>query len=353
MSSLRGGSESDMELFSTGEQEAHHLSSSSCWSESDMNPFSTGKQEEHRSPLMEISGEIRNVIYRHALDHALPNLILTRWMQVMQRRHEDRMGHSVATGRLGASSFTNLLLSNRQVYREASYILYQSCKFSFMIAPRHASFLDGCLLSGFPTPVIQNMSYIHRITNIVLKANWDGHDQADILGFLWTNWKDITTMVCDELQGFSGLRRLTLDWRIPNPCDVLQPTKDQWLSISPYFEILQVKRPDIRMEVLAWEMIPWSMPSRYWVIRRGYRSYTQELMKATERLRYTTVLCSNLGYSRYLWPPFVLPNLRHPSHQMPPTSTRLPFPTRVVQATSGLSQLDSHFIHDGGSTDLQ
>ena len=227
---------------------------------------------------MNLPQEARDIIYHHALGHALPNLILPTWTQGMQLWHEYSIGSPVVPGRIAASSFTNLQLSNRKVYQDASHILYQNCKFSFVIAPCHASFLDECLLPGLPTWNIQDKSYIHRITNIVLSANWDEYDWAHIRGFLWTDWEEITTMVCRELLGFSGLRKLTLDWRVPDPCDVLQPTARQWLSIAPHFERLQIRRPDIYMEVLAWQMIPGSVPLQHREIRRAFGDYTETLL---------------------------------------------------------------------------
>ena len=217
--------------------------------------LSSTPNEEKKGPfqLMRLSADVRNVIYRHALGYAFPSLILPRWMQGMQRWRE----HTAA------SSFTNLQLSNRKVYQEASYILYQSCQFAFIISPSHASFLDACWLLSGRTGVIQDKTYIHKIKNIVLKANWDEYNWTDIRNFLWTKWEEITLMVCRELQGFSGLQRLTLDWRVPNPCEFFEPIKFQWLSLSPYFERLQAKRPNICIEVLVWQIIPGSIPFQY------------------------------------------------------------------------------------------
>ena len=243
-----------------------------------MDSATTGHQEEARFPLMRLCGDLRNVIYRHVLDQALPNLILPRWMQHFQRLRE---GHPVPTGVVVASSFTNLQISNRQVYREASCILYQSCQFSFSIAPSNFSFLDTCWISSTPTWNLQDKSYIHRIRNIVLKANWDGLDCAELWGFSWGNWEAVTWMVCQKLLGFSDLQTITLDWRVPDPCGALQPTKDQWLSISPYFERLQAECPDIGIEVLAWQLIPGSTPFRHQKIRRDIKDYTQELRQTT------------------------------------------------------------------------
>lgn len=299
-----------------------------------MDPSTNGHQEEHRFPLMRLSGELRNVIYRHALAHSLPNLILPRWMQVMQRWHEYTIGHPVATGPIAASSFINLQLSNRQVYDEASYNLYQSCQFSFNIAPSNFSFLDGCLSKELPTWNLQDKSYIHRIENIILTANWDGLDWAEIRRFSWTNWEDITAMVCDELLGFSGLRKLTLDWRVPNPCDVLQPTKNQWLSIFPSFELLQARRPEIRVEVLAWQQIPGSVPFKHQEIRRSFKSYTQE--ETTKRPRNAPVSVPTERYSSYQWPPLVLFHPRYSSYPWPqlvlpdPRSLNYPGPSFVL-----------------------
>ena len=225
---------------------------------------SAGTQEGHGFPLMKLPGELRNIICRHFLGHPLPKLVLPRWMQHL---HEYSIGHPVATGRFTASSFASLQLCTRQLYHEASYILYQVCQFSFNIAPTHATLLDGSLLSGYPTGEIQDKSYIHRIPNIMLKANWDCYDWAAIRGFFWKNWRDATSMVPRQLLGFSSLRRLTLHWRVPNPREYLQPTTQQWLSISPIFKRLQARRPNIRMEVLAWQMIPGSIPLEHLEIR--------------------------------------------------------------------------------------
>ena len=296
------------------QMESAMMLSASWWGEDDMILPSTANPQQHYFPLMELPGELRNLIYRHALDHCLTSPILPRWEQQL---HEYTTGHTVATGRVATSSFTNFQLSSRQVYHEASYILYQTCQFSFNIDPRHASFLDECLLSGSLTLNIQDKSYIHRITNIVLKANWDAYDWARIRNFIWTDWRDVTFMVCRELRGFSGLRRLTLDWKVPDPCDILQPTKNQWLSISPCFEWLQRLRPDICMEVLAWEIIPWSVPSRYWEIRRGFGKYTQELLEATRRSQCTPVFLSQLEYSNRQERFYVFPNPIYPRHQWP------------------------------------
>ncbi len=314
------------------QMESTMMPSASWWGENDRILPSTANPQQHYFPLMELPGDLRNVIYRHALDHSVTSPILPRWKQ---RWHEYTTGHPVATGRIAASSFTNLQLSSRQVYHEASYILYQTCQFSFNIDPRHASFLDGCLSSGSLTLNVQDKSYIHRITNIVLKADWERYDWARIRKFIWTDWRDVTFMVCSELQGFSGLRRLTLDWKVPDPCDVLQPTKDQWLSISPYFEWLQKTRPDICMEVLAWEIISWSVPFRYREIRRGFGKYTQELLEATERPQYTPEFLPKLEYSNSQGRLFFLPHPRYPNHQWP----------RYVIPIPGYSCNHRPFIH--------
>ena len=75
---------------------------------------------------MDLPQEARDIIYHHALGHVLPNLILPKWMQGMQRWHEYSTGSPVVTGRIAASSFTNLQLSNRKVYQDASHILSRS-----------------------------------------------------------------------------------------------------------------------------------------------------------------------------------------------------------------------------------
>lgn len=278
---------------------------------------------QHRLSLLGLPKEIRDDIYRHVRNFDLPNLVLPRWMQQMQRWHEYTTGYPVATGYLVVSSFTNLQLSNRQVYEEASHILYLDCQFSFNVAPRHASFLDGCLLLGCPTPQIQDKSYIHRIRKVVLKANWDGYDWAHIRGFLWTNWEDITFMICRELLGFSGLQKLTLDWKVPNPYEVLQPTKYQWLSIAPYFERLLEKRPKMHMEVLAWQIIAGSVPSRHLEIRKPFQQYTKELLGPAQRPRHTPICYRNAGYLSYQLPPTFPFEPRYPSFQWPSISSRL------------------------------
>ena len=176
---------------------------------------------------------------------------------------------------------------------------------------------QGCAFPG-ENEYIQDKSYIHRIRNIVLTANWHEYDWGHIRRFIWADWKDITIMVCRELLLFSGLRRLTLDWRVPNPCDVLQPTAHQWLSIFPHFEILQTGRPDICIEMLAWQIIPWSVPVQYREIRRGFGEYTRELLRANERpTRYILVFVPSLGYWIYQWPQSVAYNQRYQTHQWP------------------------------------
>lgn len=244
---------------------------------------STGNEEERRFQPLELPPDIRFVLYSHILNQDLPNLILPRWLQHIQDQQEQTTGDSVIRRRPAASSFTNLQLSSRQVYEETSYVLYHQCHFSFNIAPCHASFLDGCLLPRYSGQLPQDKSYIPRIANIVLKANWDGYDWAKIQGSEWTEWKEVMSMVCDELPGFSGLRRLTLDWRGPNSCDALQPRMHQWLSITPYFQRLRARRPELVMEVLAWEVIPGSVPFKHRAVRTGFDVYFQNLQEASER----------------------------------------------------------------------
>ena len=244
-----------------------------------MDSSSAVKQGEYISPLMELAPELRNIIYRHALRHAHPKLILPRWMLHMQRS----IGHPETSGGFTASSFTSLQLCNRQLRDETSYILYESCQFCFSIAPNTISFLDTCLLSRNPTGQIEDKPYIRKIKNIVVKANWDEYGRKAIWGFQWRDWKNVTSMVCRELQRFSDLRRLTLDWRVPNPCDFLQPTRKQWLSISPYFEWLQASCPEIRMEVLAWQIIPGSPPREICTSLESYSKVLREAPKTTEK----------------------------------------------------------------------
>lgn len=244
--------------------------------------------QEGRFPLLELPGELRNLIYRHTLDHALPRTILPRWLEAMQRLHEHTVDHPVATGRCVASSFVSLQLSCRQVHHEASHVLYETCQFSFIVTPSYASFLDAFLMSWQPTLDIQDKSYTHRITSIVLKANWDGYDWAAIRDLSWSDWKHITHMVCRALSEFSGLRSITLDWRVPDPCDFLQPTGEQWSSISPSFEYLQANMPHILIEVLAWQKIPGSIPMQHREIRTTLQTYARHL-QSHETLQYIPV----------------------------------------------------------------
>ena len=252
-------------------------------------------------PLLELPRELRNLVYRHAFDYALPNLILPRWMQSTRYTAG---GRSVARTRLAATSFTNLELSSRQVYREASDVLYQNCQFSLSIASRHASFLDACLLSSIGTWDLQDKSYIHRITNVLIKANWDEYDWSDIRGFKWTNWNDITFVVCRCLLGFSNLRRLTLDWRVPNSCDIIQPTPDQWFVIFPHFEELRARRHDLCMEVLAWQIIP-GLPFKRQEICRDFRKFTRKMMQVTQAPRDIIVPFWDSRYSICPWSPVI------------------------------------------------
>ncbi|KAM0804335.1 hypothetical protein BDR22DRAFT_594665 [Usnea florida] len=267
----------------------------------DMNLCTTGNHDGN-FPLLKLPRELRDSVYRHAFDYALPNLILPRWMQ-STRWHDCTVGgHSVARTRLAATSFTNLQLSSRQVYREASYVLYQNCQFSLSIAPRHASFLDACLLLSIGTWDLQDKSYMHRITNVLIKANWDEYDWSDIRRFKWTNWNDITFVVCRGLLGFSNLRRLTLDWRVPSSCDIIQPTPDQWFVIFPHFEELRARRHDLYMEVLAWQMIP-GLPFKQQEICRDFREFTRKMMQVTQAPRDVIVPFWDSRYSYCPWSP--------------------------------------------------
>ena len=286
----------------------------------DMDPSSTSNQEQW-FPLLKLPSELRNVVYRHALGHALPRTILPRWMEGLQGLHEYTVDCPVATERLAASSFVNLQLSCRQLYHEVSHILYEDCQFSFVIAPSHASFLDACLISWHSTLDIQDKSYTHRITNIVLKANWDCYDWAAIRNFSWSNWKHITHMVCCALLGFPSLQRITLDWRVPNPCGSLQQTGQQWSSISPYFEYLQANLPRLVIEVLAWQAIPGSIPLQYRKIRTTLQTYNRQL-QSLETLQHIPVFLPSIRMSHYRWPPLF--GLRNPFYRSPDTSNRLP-----------------------------
>ena len=287
-----------------------------------MDHSSTATQEQW-FPLFQLPRELRNAVYRHALDDAFPRTILPRWMERMQRLHEYTVDYPVATGRLVASSFVNLQLSCHQLYHEVSHILYQDCQFSFIVAPSHASFLDACLMSWQPTLDIQDKSYTHRITNIVLKASWDGYDWTATRNFSWSNWKHITHMVCCALLGFSGLRRITLDWRVPNPCGFLQPTEQQWSSISPYFEHLQAILPHILIEVLAWQTIPGSIPLQYRKIRTTLQTYARHL-QSLETLQHIPVSLSNIRMSHYQWPPYIFHGLTNPFYRLPDIFNRPP-----------------------------
>ena len=275
----------------------------------DMIVCTTGNNDGY-FPLLKLPGELRDLIYRHASDYALPNPILPRWMQSTRWHDYTVRGNSVARTPLAATSFTNLQLSSRQVYREASCFLYQNCQFFLSIAPRHASFLDACLLSGIGTWDLQDKSYIHRITNVQIKANWDEYDWSDIRGFKWTNWNDITFVVCRGLLGFSNLQRLTLDWRVPSSCDVIQPTPDQWFVIFPYFEQLRARRHGLCMEVLAWQMIP-DLPFKRREICRDFREFTRKLMQVTQAPRDVIVPFWDSSYTICPWSPVltvILPN---------------------------------------------
>ena len=257
----------------------------------------------------------------------------------MQRLRGTDIEDTESTERLVASSFVNLQLANRQLYHEASYILYQHCQFNFDVAPTHASLLDSCLLSGHLTLGIHDRSYSHRITSIELKANWHGCDRVAIRNFSWSNWNDITSLVCRELLGFSNLRRLTLDWRVPNPCEFLQPTPKQWLSISPYFEEVQAIHPHILVEVLAWQMTPGSIPSGFTEIRTSFETYAKKL-KRLETIQCISIHLRNIRPLDYRWLPYVLPNQSDPRYSMPDFSY-------IIPDGPSLRDVSQWGVHDG------
>ena len=186
--------------------------------------FPSTDNQEQCFPLLGLPRAIRNNIYRHALSHALPRtilLVLPMWMDGVQG--------------LVANSITKLQLSCRQLYHE---FLVSSTR----IANFHSLFLHATLISWthvlmlwHPTLDIRDKSYTYSMTNIVLKANWDGYDWAAIRDFSWSNWKNVTLMVCGAFLRFFSLRRITLDWRVPHQCGFLKPTGQQRSLISPYF----------------------------------------------------------------------------------------------------------------------
>ena len=238
-----------------------------------MDCSSTTSQEGHRFRLMDLPGELRSKIYRHAL----PSIILPRWMQGIRSR-TNITPRPVAIGCSAARTLINLQLCSQQMLREVSYVLYSQTHFCFSVAPTHASFLDASLLLLWPqTWDIQGKTYINTIQNIVLKANWDGYDCTTICQDSWMNWQDVTSLVCEKLEKFRDLRRLTLDWRAPDPDNVFQPTNVQWISIAQCFDKLKATFPDLCVEVLAWQPVPGSRPLEHRTIRMPFEEYKTTL----------------------------------------------------------------------------
>ena len=222
------------------------------------------------SPLMELPLELRNNIYRFCL----PELILPDW------RHRLINGHPAATEPHIASSFVNLLLCNRKISEEVSGFFHQYYPFVFDIAPSHASILDAQLHPWHPMQVLPVRISNYKITNIVLKANWDQYKGAPMWNFQWNDWKWGAATICGNLLqpgNLPSLQNLTLDWSVQTPYDVLHPTAQQWQSISPYFEELHDGRPDIRIEVVVWREIPETMSMRQGTIRTSLEGYGRAL----------------------------------------------------------------------------
>ena len=178
-------------------------------------------------------------------------------------------------------------------------------------------------MSRHPTLDIQDKSYTHRIASIVLKANWDDHDWAAIRKLSYSDWKHIMYMVCCALPGFSGLRSITLDWRVPDRCNFLQPTRQQWSPISPYFEYLQGSMPYILIEVLAWQRIPGSFSLRHRKILTTLQTYARHL-QSLGTLQHIPVCLPNMRMPPHQWQPYPLRRRRNPFHRLPATSNRLP-----------------------------
>ena len=177
-----------------------------------------------------------------------------------------------------------------------------------------------------PTLDIQDKSYTYSMTNIVLKANWDGYDWAAIRDFSWSNWKNVTLMVCRAFLRFFSLRRITLDWRVPHQCGFLKPTGQQRSLISPYFEYLQASLPRILVEVLAWQTIPGSIPLQYRKICTTLQTYARHL-QSLGTLRHIPVFLPSttiIRMSHCRWTPYILHGLRNLFYRLPDTSNRLP-----------------------------
>ena len=206
-------------------------------------------------PLMQLPGELREIIYCHVIDHSHPKPILPRWMhkrEEMLQRPRNPVGQPIAAGPLTPSSLINLQWCSTQLHNEVSAVLYRDCHFSFVLDPPWASFLDETITSSDHMQTLQDRTYLPRIRNVVLKVNCNDPAWALIRDFpLWGNLKEALSVVCRGFEHFSGLRRLVFDIREPKPGPLCGLTIDRWSAISPCFETLRAACPEMEMEVVV------------------------------------------------------------------------------------------------------
>ena len=116
-----------------------------------MDIVSTGHATENHFPFLKLPADIRNIIYRFCLPTTIirPSFvregkILLEYYSVEWFTYRDAFNEVVrGPRRKGLDPFANFLLTNWQVYNEASYFLYQDCQFLIVVEKHQIAYLDS------------------------------------------------------------------------------------------------------------------------------------------------------------------------------------------------------------------
>ena len=158
---------------------------------------------------MDLPQEARNVIYHHALGHALPDLILPKWMQGMQHWHEYSTGSPVVTERLKEESermpnpenWPSRDAMTKEERREALYLIPNKTLRKMLVdlgqtvgEPREKKFLVK-RLTGLEAKISE--AYIAQ-----LEAQVDGLTTR--ISEMEDQVNDLTTRIIEMEEGFLG-----------------------------------------------------------------------------------------------------------------------------------------------------
>ena len=213
------------------------------------------------SLFLKLPAELRNMIYRHALEP----IHLRTYNYPQQERQPNRH-----------SPLLNIQLTSRQLYHEAREIVFQNGDFHISAHFHRATSHNGRRFAD-TSAIMQLAAYDsvqdHPITNVTIFIDWCTFLVTCSVPHRYT--EDISD-ICSALPAFEGLKSIKVEWQ-PHIFEASEMAKRVGIRTNFAFELLfvlgplrrfQLQHPEISIEMALRSGGPASVNQRYHIVER-------------------------------------------------------------------------------------